>query len=90
MQRFARSMTREVKASVATATINAYVPKWLKFKEWCEAHEEIPLSAREVTVAAYLSSASDQDKTFSVTKKRRAAIAFIIICTTTPHPATAP
>ena len=76
MQRFARSMTRDIKASVATATVNAYAPKWLKFKEWCEAHEEIPLPAQEVTIAAYLSSASDQDKTFSATKKRRAAIAF--------------
>ena len=76
MQRFARSMTRDIKASVATATVNAYAPKWLKFKEWCEAHEEIPLPAQEVTIAAYLSSASDQDKTFSATKKRRAAVAF--------------
>ena len=45
MQRFARSMTREIKVSVATATDIAYAPKWLKFKEWCEAHEEIPLPA---------------------------------------------
>ena len=86
VRRYADSIAREVKASVAASTANSYAPKWTQFTEWCLEHGECPLPASEESVAAFLACACDKDRTVGPTKKRSAAISFFHTSNNRPSP----